>query len=31
LHNPYYDFDDGILPVVVRYWTTLAERALPRR
>lgn len=31
LHNPYYDFNDEILPVGVRYWTTLAARALPRR
>jgi hippurate hydrolase len=28
LHNPRYDFNDGILPVGAAYWATLAEQAL---
>lgn len=28
LHNPYYDFNDAIIPVGVQYWITLAERYL---
>jgi hippurate hydrolase len=27
-HHPKYDFNDAILPVGVRYWTTLAETEL---
>lgn len=29
LHNPRYDFNDGILPVGVAYWVELARTALP--
>ncbi len=28
LHNPNYDFNDGILPVGVAYWTELVRRLL---
>lgn len=28
LHNPFYDFNDEIIPTGVRYWVTLAERYL---
>jgi hippurate hydrolase len=28
LHNPRFDFNDEIIPIGVRYWVTLAERAL---
>jgi len=27
LHNPRYDFNDGILPIGAAYWATLAEQA----
>jgi hippurate hydrolase len=27
-HHPRYDFNDAILPVGVRYWSTLAETEL---
>lgn len=29
LHNPHYDFNDGILPIGVSYWVRLVETALP--
>ena len=28
LHNPHYDFNDGILPIGISYWVRLAESAL---
>jgi len=28
LHTPRYDFNDDILPVGMRYWTTLVETQL---
>jgi hippurate hydrolase len=28
IHNPHYDFNDGILETGVRYWVTLAEQQL---
>ena len=28
LHNPYYDFNDAIIPVGIAYWTKLVECAL---
>ncbi|HVW55786.1 MAG TPA: M20 aminoacylase family protein [Rhizobiaceae bacterium] len=28
LHNPYYDFNDEIIPTGIRYWVALAERYL---
>ncbi|WP_246191311.1 M20 aminoacylase family protein [Aureimonas leprariae] len=28
LHHPAYDFDDTVIPLGVRYWETLVERAL---
>ena len=28
LHSPHYDFNDAIIPVGIRYWVRLAERAL---
>jgi hippurate hydrolase len=29
LHSPHYDFNDGVIPVGIRYWTRLVERMLP--
>jgi hippurate hydrolase len=29
LHNPYYDFNDDILPLGAEYWVTLAQSRLP--
>lgn len=29
VHNPHYDFNDGILPIGATYWTRLVERFLP--
>lgn len=29
LHNPYYDFNDRILPLGAAYWVALVERQLP--
>ena len=31
LHNPHYDFNDGVLPIGASYWVTLAEQQLPLR
>jgi len=31
LHNPYYDFNDEILPVGASYWATLVEQLLARK
>jgi hippurate hydrolase len=28
LHSPHYDFNDAIIPMGIRYWVRLAERAL---
>jgi len=28
LHNPHYDFNDGILPVGAAYWVELVEMKL---
>jgi amidohydrolase len=28
LHSPHYDFNDAIIPTGIRYWVSLAERAL---
>ena len=30
LHNPRYDFNDGILPIGATYWARLVEAELPR-
>jgi hippurate hydrolase len=30
LHGDRYDFNDAIVPIALRYWIHLAERALPR-
>ena len=30
LHSPHYDFNDEIIPLGIRYWLRLVERALPR-
>ena len=30
LHNPYYDFNDELLPIGASYWSRLVETALPR-
>jgi amidohydrolase len=30
LHNPRYDFNDGILPIGASYWARLVESELPR-
>ncbi len=30
LHGDRYVFNDAIVPIVLRYWTSLVERALPR-
>ena len=29
LHNPYYDFNDRILPLGAAYWVTLVQQQLP--
>jgi len=29
LHNPHYDFNDGILPLGANYWSNLVEHILP--
>jgi hippurate hydrolase len=29
LHSPYYDFNDAVIATGIRYWTALAEIALP--
>lgn len=31
LHNPYYDFNDKILPLGAAYWVALVQRQLPVR
>jgi amidohydrolase len=31
LHNPRYDFNDGILPIGASYWARLVESELPRK
>ncbi len=31
LHSPRYDFNDEIIPLGIRYWLRLVERALPCR
>jgi hippurate hydrolase len=31
LHNPRYDFNDGILPIGSSYWARLVESELPRK
>lgn len=31
LHNPYYDFNDEIIPLGIRYWTGLVARVLAPR
>ncbi len=31
LHSPHYDFNDDIIPLGIRYWVRLAERALAAR
>ena len=28
LHSPHYDFNDDVIPVGIRYWVALTERAL---
>lgn len=28
LHNPHYDFNDALLPLGIRYWVRLVEKAL---
>ncbi len=30
LHSPRYDFNDDIIPLGIRYWVRLVEKALPR-
>ena len=30
LHNPYYDFNDDLLPFGAAYWSRLVEKRLPR-
>jgi hippurate hydrolase len=30
LHGDHYVFNDGIVPIVLRYWTSLVEMALPK-
>lgn len=30
LHNPYYDFNDGVLPIGAAYWATLVTQQLPQ-
>ena len=29
LHNPYYDFNDAILPLGAAYWVELVKQQLP--
>lgn len=29
LHSPYFDFNDALIPIGMRYWTRLVETALP--
>jgi hippurate hydrolase len=29
LHNPHYDFNDGIIGLGVRYWVNLVRETLP--
>ena len=29
LHNPYYDFNDEILPLGAAYWVALVKQQLP--
>lgn len=29
LHNPYYDFNDKVLPLGAAYWVALVEQQLP--
>ena len=29
LHSPHYDFNDAIIPLGIRYWQRLVQRALP--
>jgi hippurate hydrolase len=29
LHHPKYDFNDGVIPYGVAYWSELARRVLP--
>ena len=29
VHNPYYDFNDDILPLGARYWVELVREAMP--
>ena len=31
LHNPRYDFNDGVLPIGASYWARLVESQLPRK
>ena len=31
LHNPRYDFNDGVLPLGATYWARLVEAELPRK
>ena len=31
LHNPFYDFNDEIIPIGIRYWVTLVGRVLGRQ
>jgi len=30
VHNPYYDFNDAILPIATSYMARLVEQQLPR-
>ena len=30
LHGDRYVFNDAIVPIVLRYWTSLVEKALPK-
>ncbi|MNT79945.1 hypothetical protein D3C72_2193400 [compost metagenome] len=29
VHNPYYDFNDDILPLGAQYWVELVKEAMP--
>ena len=29
LHSPYYDFNDKLLPIGAKYWTSLVKNLLP--
>jgi amidohydrolase/hippurate hydrolase len=29
VHNPYYDFNDDILPLGAHYWVELVKEAMP--